>query len=243
MKSISIMIPSSKINEISKLRHPNVIKIISICKSEKGRFIVVHEYVEGKKLNEVMEVLGWESRVKIAIGIGKALRYLHGCCSPAGILVGNVSPENVMVVNVKDEACLRLNPPGMIFSDNTKCLVSSAYIAPETKDTKEITKSSDMYGYGLILIELLTGKTPIDAEMGLHENLVEWARYCYSDCHLDTWVDPSLKVQVLKNPNQTVEIMNLALQCTDSDPAARPCARDVVKTLESIIRKSSALCF
>lgn len=99
-----------------------------------------------------------------------------------------------------------------------------------------------MYVFGLILIELLTGKTSIDTEIGLHENLVEWARYCYSDCHLETWVDPLLKVHALKNPNQIVEIMNLAIQCTARDPVDRPCAGDVVKTLESVTR-SSSLCF
>ncbi|KAJ0687441.1 putative transferase, protein kinase RLK-Pelle-Singleton family [Helianthus annuus] len=111
-----------------------------------------------------------------------------------------------------------------------------------TKETKEITESSDIYGFGLILIELLTGKTPVDAEIGLHENVVEWARYCYSDCHLEAWVDPLIKVHALKNPNHIVEIMYLALQCTAHDIAARPYAEDVVKRLESIMR-SSTLCF
>ncbi|KAJ0736149.1 putative protein kinase RLK-Pelle-Singleton family [Helianthus annuus] len=227
-----------KIKDFGKIRHTNIAKLVAICMSEKGRLILVREYVEGKKLSEIMGELSWESRGKIAIGIAKALRYLHGCCSPAPVVVGNMSPENVMVVAGKDEACVKLSLPDMIFPD-MKCLVSSAYVAPETK---EITESSDIYGFGLILIELLTGKTPVDAEIGLHENVVEWARYCYSDCHLEAWVDPLIKVHALKNPNHIVEIMYLALQCTAHDIAARPYAEDVVKRLESIMR-SSTLCF
>ncbi|KAI3683917.1 hypothetical protein L1987_84432 [Smallanthus sonchifolius] len=205
----------------------------------KRKIYLVHEHVEGKKLSDVLGELSWESRKKIAIGIVKALRYLHGCCSLIGI-VGNVSPHNVMVVEGKDEALIKLILPWVASPDITKRLVSSAYVAPETKETKELIDSSDMYGFGLILIELVTGKTPADAEIGLHENLVDWARYCYSDCHFETWVDPLLNVHASKNLNQIVEIMNLALQCTACDPATRPYAWEVVKTLESI-RRSAAL--
>ncbi|GJU89160.1 probably inactive leucine-rich repeat receptor-like protein kinase [Tanacetum coccineum] len=220
-----------ELKEIGKVRHPNIVKLVAIGRSEKGRLVLVHEHVEGRKLSEVIGVLSWEQRWKIAAGIAKALHYLHGCCSPESIVVGHVSSKNVIVVDGKDDACLQLS-----HSDITKCLVSSANVAPETKETKEITESSDIYGFGLILIELLSGKTLVDAEIGLHENIVEWARYCYSDCHIETWVDPLLKVHAMNNPNEFVEIMSLALQCTARDPAARPYAADVVKILESTTR-------
>lgn len=82
----------------------------------------------------------------------------------------------------------------------------------------------------------MTGKGPTDAEMGAHDGIIGWARYCYSDCHLDTWIDPEIQEQKLNNPNEIVETMNLALQCTARDPMARPCSSDVVKTLESIMK-------
>lgn len=103
----------------------------------------------------------------------------------------------------------------------------------ETRKTKEVSEKSDIYGFGLLLIELLTGKSPAGAEFGIHESIVEWARYCYSDCHLDTWIDSTIKGHASNNENDIVSIMNLALQCTAVDPNARPCAKEVVKTLDS----------
>lgn len=98
-----------------------------------------------------------------------------------------------------------------------------------------ITEKSDIYGFGLILIELLTGKGPADPEFGIDDDcFVEWARYCYSDCHLDTWVDHTIRGQVSSSHNEIVETMNLALKCTAGDPTARPSANDLLKTLEFV---------
>jgi hypothetical protein len=111
----------------------------------------------------------------------------------------------------------------------------------ETRETKDISEKSDMYGFGLVLIELLTGKGPADAEFGVHESIVKWARYCYSDCHLDMWIDPMIRRNASINENEMVETMNLALQCTANEPTARPCANEVSKTLESASKTSSCV--
>lgn len=117
------------------------------------------------------------------------------------------------------------------------------FLLAEARENKKMNEKSDIYGMGLILIQLLTGKTPADAEFKeQYSSMVEWARYCYSDCHLDMWVDPVIKTQAsINNQNQIVAAMNLALHCTAGDPTARPCAADVLETLKSAFRTSS--CF
>ncbi|KAJ6330180.1 hypothetical protein OIU76_008913 [Salix suchowensis] len=226
-------IPLPEISELGKLQHPNIVNLFGVCQSDTVAY-VIYEYIEGKKLSEVLLNLSWERRRKIAIGIAKALRFMHCYCSPS-VLAGYMSPEKI-IVDGRDEPHLILSLPSVLCNETTKCFISSAYVAPETRESKNTTEKSDMYGFGLILIELLTGKGPADAEFGGHESIVEWARYCYSDCHLDMWIDPMISGNASINQNELIETMNLALQCTATEPTARPCANEVSKTLESGLR-------
>ncbi|KAF2302004.1 hypothetical protein GH714_031261 [Hevea brasiliensis] len=84
-----------EIAEFGKLQHPNIVKLIGVCRSDRGAYLV-YEYVEGKNLSEILRSLSWERRLKIAIGIAKALRFLHCYCSPT-VLVGYMSPHKIMV--------------------------------------------------------------------------------------------------------------------------------------------------
>ncbi|CAO2816795.1 unnamed protein product [Amaranthus hypochondriacus] len=221
-----------KIAQFGKIKHPNIVRLLGACKYDKGG-LLIYDKVQGKSLNEVVHGLSWEHRRKIALGIARALKFLHYHCSPP-VLVGEMSPERV-VIGDGGKVRLRLSLGG-VFCLGPKSFMSSAYVAPEAKETKEITDKNDIYGYGLVLIELLTGKGPTDTELGAHNGIIEWARYCYSDCHLDTWIDSGIQEQWLNNPNEIVETMNLALQCTTNDPSARPCSSDVVQSLESILK-------
>lgn len=112
----------------------------------------------------------------------------------------------------------------------------------EAIETEEVTEKSNVYSFGIILIELLTGKSAADREsFGMHGSMVEWARYCYSDCHLDSWIDSTLKKAASNNQKEIVEAMNMALHCTCADPVARPSIAEVVKTLDSLSRTRSCV--
>lgn len=113
--------------QLCTINHPNVVKMLAMCRSEKA-VILVYEYIQGKDLSEVIQGLGWESRIKVAVGIAKALKYLHLHCSPS-VIVGDIAPSRI-IVDEKDEAKLRLSLPGINQFSDTKCFKSSAYVAP-----------------------------------------------------------------------------------------------------------------
>ncbi|WCJ29509.1 Leucine-rich receptor-like protein kinase family protein [Euphorbia peplus] len=234
VKSIS----SPQIAEFGKVQHPNILGLLGICRSDKVTYMVYDFVLEGKSLSNLLPSLSWERRGKIALRIAKTLRFLHCHCSPI-VHVGYLTLEKI-IIDKKGEPHLRLYMPELLCLD-AKYLLSSAYVAPETRDCKEITTESDIYVYGLFLIALLTGKSPIDHEFGIYESIVEWARHCYSDCHMDMWIDPIIKEHVSLNQTEIIETMNLALYCTATDPTARPSAHDLIQTLESALTRTSCV--
>ncbi|RZC50231.1 hypothetical protein C5167_018654 [Papaver somniferum] len=221
---------------LGKVKHQNVIKLLGICRSEKDGFLI-YEYINSwKSLRDVLAGLNWNARRKIVMGIGKALKFLHGKFSHS-VLAGVLSTEKI-VIGEDGEPCLRPKISNNGFS-------SSSYATPEDKENNkddETTEdklqqsSNGIYEFGILMIEILTGKGITDAELGMHDNIVEWARYCYSDCHVDTWIEPSIKGEIMlkQQHHQIVEMMKLALQCTTGDPTARPSASYVMRTLETI---------
>ncbi|KAF6167298.1 hypothetical protein GIB67_043159 [Kingdonia uniflora] len=250
--------------ELGNLRHPNVVKLMGICRSEKVG-VLVYEFIDGNNLSDGHCKLNWEIRCKITIGVAKALRYIHS----QGTLVGNISMDKV-IVNKKGEARLKRPLPGFTATNDSKGFFSSIYVAPgtlstlplyynlfhdyfqgffvidrttfsETKERMEITEKSEVYAFGVLLIEILTGRHPTDSEAGVHHNVVDWAHYSYSDCLLDTWIDPALKASNSNHLKEIVETMNVAIQCTHNDPSARPCSSNVLKSLASVLRSRSCL--
>lgn len=89
-----------------------------------------------------------------------------------------------------------------------------------------LTEKSDVYAFGVILIELLTGKPAASVA-----NVVEWARYCYAECHLEMWIDAGMSID---RDQRIMEIMDLALQCTAGDPVAWPHTGHVVRALRLV---------
>lgn len=120
-------------------------------------------------------------------------------------------------------------------------LLFFVFVTLETKEHKEMTSKSDIYGFGILLLHLLTGKSSSgdeDIESKVNGSLVNWARYSYSNCHIDTWIDSSIDTSV--NQHEIVHVMNLALNCTATDPQERPCTKNVLQALESTSSSSSS---
>ncbi|EOA26528.1 hypothetical protein CARUB_v10022584mg [Capsella rubella] len=220
-----------EMSEMKKVsEHKNILKLVATCRSEKVAYLI-QENVQGERLSQILNGLSWERRRKIMISIAKALRFLHCRCA---VVAGNLSPENI-VIDVKYEPRLCLGLQGQL------CMDAAAYMAPETREHKEMTSKSDIYGFGILLLHLLTGKNfsgDEDIESKVNGSLVNWAKYSYLNCNTDTWIDSSIDTSV--HHRDIVNVMNLALNCTAIDPQERPCTKNVLQALESISSSSSS---
>ncbi|MCL7038898.1 hypothetical protein MKW94_003426, partial [Papaver nudicaule] len=171
---------------LSCIEHSNIVKMIGYC--DKGKdHIIVYEYMPLRSLNLHLhdlqpgkEPLDWKTRMKIAGGVAKALEYLHNQKDPpvisaglntTGILLdGNYNPKLSGFGYAKH---------GPIWHDNSEDAVviklPLGYIAPEYLMTGALTLKSDIYGFGVILLELISGRKAIDFTSVTGEcNIVSW---------------------------------------------------------------------
>lgn len=178
--------------------------------------------------------LDWPSRHKIALGAAHGLAYLRHDCSPA-IIHRDVKSTNILLdqfyeAKIADfgvakvlQACNRGGDSITVFAG------THGYIAPEYAYSLKVTEKSDVYSVGVVLLELITGRGPIETEFGENKNIVSWTsgKILKSEdliAVLDSKISKSFK-------DQMIQVLKIAVSCTHKLPALRPSMREVVQML------------
>jgi hypothetical protein len=246
-----------EIETIGLVRHRNLIRLERFwMRKEDG--LMLYQYMPNGSLHDVLHrgnqgeaVLDWSARFNIALGISHGLAYLHHDCHPP-IIHRDIKPENILMdsdmePHIGDFGLAR------ILDDSTVSTATvtgtTGYIAPENAYKTVRSKESDVYSYGVVLLELVTGKRALDRSFPEDINIVSWVRSVLSsyedeDDTAGPIVDPKLVDELLdtKLREQAIQVTDLALRCTDKRPENRPSMRDVVKDLtdlESFVRSTS----
>ncbi|GMN25936.1 hypothetical protein TIFTF001_001132 [Ficus carica] len=218
---------------LSLLHHPNLVNLIGYCADGDQR-LLVFEYMPGD-IGPEKTPLDWFTRIKIAFGIATGLEYLHETANPP-VIYSDLKSANVLL---DDDLNPKLSDFGVAKDgqDGDKTHVSSrvmrtyGYSAPEYTRAGQLTLKSDIYSYGVVLLELITGRRAIDTQRPNDEqNLVSWAQPFFRDPkRFPDLADPLLNGQFPeKDLNQIVAI---AAMCLQDEPSARPLISDVVTTL------------
>src|SRR5512136_238994 len=145
------------------LNHPNVCTIYDIAEAEDQQFIVM-EYVEGKTLREIIPVKKMQDAISYAIQIAEALQEAHS----HGIVHRDIKAENIMVntknqVKVMDFGLAKLKGT-LKLTRTTSTVGTLAYMAPEQIQGEDVDHRSDIFSFGVVLFEMLTGKLPFRGE-------------------------------------------------------------------------------
>ena len=200
------------------------------------------------------QALTWTQRLKIAKGAATGLAFLHDC-SPRKYIHGDVKAAKILLDNemnayIADFGLMRLanlTATSMLVPTGTTSSTSSSwhlaatsssvlYKAPECSDNDaKLTQKCDVYAYGVVLLELISGRSPTFQLVNTDEDLVTWMRRSLVD-PLSKFLDPYLLSQVATSSieKQMVETLHLALACTASSPDLRPKMKVVVDTLDKL---------
>ncbi|GAA0140546.1 transmembrane signal receptor [Lithospermum erythrorhizon] len=230
----------AEVETLGKIRHKNIVRLWCCCTTMDCK-LLVYEYMPNGSLSDFLQssksgLLDWPIRYKIAMDAAEGLSYLHHDCSPP-IVHRDVKSNNILLdsnfgARVADFGVAKvvdLNAKG-----GTKSMSgiagSSGYIAPEYAYTLRVNEKSDIYSFGVVILELVTGKRPVDPEYG-EKDLVKWVCTTLDQKGLDLVIDPKLdscfKEEIRK-------VLNIGLLCTSPLPINRPSMSRVVKMLEEI---------
>ncbi|KAH9805501.1 putative serine/threonine-protein kinase PBL17 [Citrus sinensis] len=231
----------AEVNYLGQLRHSNLVKLIGYCCEDEHR-ILVYEYMESGSLEKhllrrVGCMLTWSRRMKIALDAAKGLAFLHGAERP--VIYRDFKTSNILLnadfsAKLSDFGLAKDGPMGDQTHVSTRVMGTYGYAAPEYVMTGHLTARSDVYGFGVVLLEMLLGRRAVDKSRPSREhNLVEWARpLLNNNKKVLRILDPRLEGQY--TARTAMKVAGLAYQCLSQNPKGRPVMSDVVALLETV---------
>ncbi|CAN6200390.1 unnamed protein product [Urochloa humidicola] len=226
---------------LSLLHHPNLVSLIGYCADGDQR-LLVYEYMPLGSLEDHLHDLSpdkarldWNTRMKIAAGAAKGLEYLHDKASPP-VIYRDLKCSNILLgedyhPKLSDFGLAKLGPVGDKTHVSTRVMGTYGYCAPEYAMTGQLTLKSDIYSFGVVLLEIITGRRAIDNTRAAGEqNLVAWARPLFKDRRkFSLMADPALEGQY---PSRGLyQALAVAAMCVQEQPSMRPLIGDVVTAL------------
>ncbi|KAF8408279.1 hypothetical protein HHK36_007428 [Tetracentron sinense] len=235
---------SSEIATLARIRHRNIVRLLGWAANRKTK-LLFYDYLPNGALGTLLHdgcagMVEWETRFKIALGVAEGLAYLHHDCVPS-ILHRDVKAHNILLGD-QYEACLadfglaRLaEDENGSFSTNPQFAGSYGYIAPEYACMIKITEKSDVYSYGVVLLEIITGKKPVDPIFPDGQHVVQWVRDLLKSKKDPVEIlDPRLQGRPDSEIQEMLQALGISLLCTSNRAEDRPTMKDVAALLREI---------
>lgn len=240
----------TEIELLSRLHHCHVVPLLGYCSESQGKHaqrLLVFEYMLNGNLRDCLDGdsgknMDWATRVSIALGAARGLEYLHEAAAPR-ILHRDVKSTNILLdenwrAKITDLGMAkRLRADGLPSCSNSPARMQGTfgYFAPEYAIVGRASPMSDVFSFGVVLLELISGRKPIHKSTNKgEESLVIWATPRLQDSGrvMSELPDPHLKGNF---PEEEMQIMAfLAKECLLLDPDARPTMSEIVQILSTI---------
>ncbi|KAL3365560.1 hypothetical protein AABB24_010597 [Solanum stoloniferum] len=229
----------SEVNILGKIRHPNLLALRAYYMGPKGEKLLVFDYMPKGSLATFLHArspdtpIDWATRMRIAKGTARGLLFLH---TNANIIHGNLTSSNVLLddntnAKIADYGLSRL----MTAAANANVIATAGalgYRAPELSKLKKANSKTDVYSLGVIILELLTGKSPGEAMNGV--DLPQWVASIVKE----EWTNEVFDLELMRDASvigdELLNTLKLALHCVDPSPSARPEVQQLLQQLEEI---------
>ncbi|XP_058193864.1 receptor-like protein kinase FERONIA [Rhododendron vialii] len=245
----------TEIEMLSKLRHMHLVSLLGYC-DEHNEMILVYEFMEHGTLadhlyntktkgNVMVGYTSWEQRLNICVGAARGLDYLHTGIQH-GIIHRDVKTTNILldkdwIAKISDFGLCKVGSTSHSHTYvSTDVKGTWGYLDPEYYMTRRLTKKTDVYAFGVVMLEMLCGRPAVDMRVDEEQrSLVLWAKQCIIENKLDQLTDPSLRNQISAHCLKV--FAEVANDCLDSRPKRRPTMADVVVRLEYALASERAV--
>ncbi|KAJ9538153.1 hypothetical protein OSB04_030886 [Centaurea solstitialis] len=234
----------AEIEMLSNLRHCHLVSLIGYC-NDGQEMILVYQYMSRGTLEHHLHkggiLLSWVRRLKICIGAARGINYLHtGTGINHGVIHRDVKSSNILLddcweAKISDFGLSKIGPTNQpCTSVSTMVKGTFGYLDPDYVYTGRLTRKSDVYAFGVVMLEVLCGKQAVDRSLGEEQrSLARWAQESIKEGKLNQIVDVNLRGRF--SPKCLKEVARLADRCLQSHPKQRPTMAEVVMGLESVL--------
>ncbi|KAJ6821618.1 putative serine/threonine-protein kinase [Iris pallida] len=230
----------TEIDTISNVRHPHLVQLIGCCVEGSNRMLL-YEYLENNSLdnalfgpNKMQIALDWPRRASICIGTARAISFLHEEAEPPivhrDIKASNVLLDRDLVPKIGDFGLAKLFPD-TVTHISTRVAGTAGYLAPEYALLGQLTRKADIYSFGVLILEVISGRSASKTAWGSDmRNLLEWTWSLREEDRLLDIVDPEL---VEYPEGEVLCFIKVALFCTQAVSKNRPPMTQVLEMLQS----------
>ncbi|KAB1200846.1 Serine/threonine-protein kinase PBS1 [Morella rubra] len=241
-----------EVDLLSRLHCPYLVELLGYCADQHHR-LLIFEFMPNGTLqhhlhssNNQHMPLDWGTRLRIALDCARALEFLHEHSVSAPVIHRDFKCTNVLLdqnfrAKVSDFGLAKMGSDKINGLISTRVLGTTGYLAPEYASTGKLTTKSDVYSYGVVLLELLTGRVPVDTKRPPGEHvLVSWALPRLSNREkVVKMVDPALQGQYSKK--ELIQIAAIAAMCVQPEADYRPLMTDIVQSLIPLVKNLYAV--
>ncbi|XVE83021.1 hypothetical protein DITRI_Ditri16bG0053100 [Diplodiscus trichospermus] len=234
----------NELNLLSAIRHENLVPLLGYC-CENDQQILVYPFMSNGSLQDRLygeaakrKFLDWPTRLSVALGAARGLMYLHTYAGRSvihrDVKSSNILLDNSMCAKVADFGFSKYAPQEGDSNASLEVRGTAGYMDPEYYSTQHLSAKSDVFSFGVVLLEIISGREPLNIHRPRNEwSLVEWAKSYIRESKIEEIIDPNIKGGY--HAEAMWRVVEVALACIEPFSAYRPCMSDIVRELEDAL--------